>query len=129
MSSPLLQYGLIAAAVVALFVWKSGMFSDRPTAEAVKPLYEQGVTFIDVRSPGEWQAGHLQKAKHIPLDQLQAQAARLLPDRNQQIVIYCQSGSRSVSAERILQKLGYTQATAMRGGIGNLSRAGYPITR
>ncbi len=125
----MLQYGLIAVVLVALYVWKSGVFSDRPTAEAVKPLYEQGTLFLDVRSLGEWRSGHLQRAKHLPLDQIQAQAARVLPDRDQKIVIYCQSGSRSVSAERILKQLGYSQAVAMRGGIGNLARAGYPLTR
>ncbi len=129
MSSPLLQYGLIAFAVIAFFVWKSGVFSDRPTAAAVKAQYEQGTVFVDVRTRGEWQSGHLRGAVHLPLDQLSANATRALPDRDQPIVIYCQSGSRSVSAEHILQKLGYTQAVAMRGGIGSLARAGYPLVK
>ncbi len=127
--SSVVQWGIVAAVAIAAVLWHRGAFSNRPDAAAVKAHYEQGAVFVDVRTLPEWSAGHLRGALHLPLADLEARAASALPDRNRPIVIYCQSGGRAVTAERQLRQLGYTQVTAMRGGIGSLAQAGYPLVR
>lgn len=130
MTSTQLTFGLIALVLLTAWTWQSGAAtSDRPDAAEVKPLYEQGAVFVDVRTPSEWNDGHLSRALHLPLDQLNERATTLLPDRNTPIVIYCRSGRRSDIAASTLRSLGYSQVVAMRGGLSDLARAGYPVMR
>ncbi len=94
------------------------------TAQAVA-LAQDGARILDVRSPAEWQAGHLRDALHIPLDALNDQALRMLPDRQQPVLIYCLSGGRASAAGETLQALGYTQIHVLRpGGFAELQAAG-----
>lgn len=58
---------------------------------------------VDVREPAEYAAGHLPGAVLLPLGQFAARAAELPVD--QDIVIYCQRGGRSVQAAGILRAL------------------------
>lgn len=76
--------------------------------------------FLDVRSLGEFQNGHLEGALHLPLDQLQHGIGRLVPDRGQPLVLYCASGARSAFGCSLLQQLGYQQARN-GGGLGLLA--------
>jgi len=73
-----------------------------------------GAIVVDVREPFEWQAGHVDGARHIPLGEL---ANRLdeLP-RDAEIVLYCASGSRSARALDVLRDAGFARAKHLRGG-------------
>ncbi|RUP24767.1 MAG: rhodanese-like domain-containing protein [Curvibacter sp.] len=62
---------------------------------------------IDVRSPSEFQAGHVEGAVNLPLSELAASAPSRLPDKTRPLVLYCQSGMRSASAQQWLQAHGY----------------------
>ncbi len=62
---------------------------------------------IDVRSPQEYESGHIQNAKNIPVDKIAEDIKYFVPDKEKTIVIYCQSGRRSEIAEKILKDLGY----------------------
>ena len=85
--------------------------------------------YLDVRSRGEFEAGHLDGARHLPLDRLQHDIDRLVPDRQQALVVYCASGARSAFACAVLQALGYGQARN-GGGLGLLAlSAQRPIRR
>ncbi|MBQ0944905.1 rhodanese-like domain-containing protein [Ideonella sp. 4Y16] len=69
---------------------------------------------LDVRTPAEFAGGHIDGALHLPLDQLQHAAPRLLPDLAQPLIVYCASGARSAFACAVLSQMGYRQA--MNGG-------------
>jgi phage shock protein E len=62
---------------------------------------------IDVRSPQEYEAGHLKNAKNIPADKIAEGIKYLVPDKEKTIVIYCRSGRRSDIAEKALKEMGY----------------------
>jgi phage shock protein E len=64
---------------------------------------------VDVRSPGEYASGHVDGALNLPLSELAGLAACQLPDKQRPLVLYCQSGMRSGSAQQFLQGRGYTQ--------------------
>jgi rhodanese-related sulfurtransferase len=72
---------------------------------------------LDVRSNREWSTGHLKGAVHIPLHELQRRIDELEKHKGREIVCYCQTGSRSVSAAIRLKRQGFT-ASNMRGGLG-----------
>ena len=62
---------------------------------------------IDVRSQKEWSEGHLEGAVLLPLEQVEAGIEKVVPDRKQQIQLYCRTGRRSGIAQESLKKLGY----------------------
>jgi phage shock protein E len=65
---------------------------------------------VDVRSPGEFASGHVEGALNMPLDRLQIEAPKALPDPSAEVVLYCLSGARSHMAMVWLQQMGYTGA-------------------
>ncbi len=73
-------------------------------------IEEKNALLVDVRSPGEFAAGHVAGAVNLPLDQLAENAACALPDLHQPLLVYCLSGVRSGVAVQWLQQMGYTQA-------------------
>ena len=85
-------------------------------ADAKKKLdTEKGIVLLDVRSRNEYLAKHIPGSILIPVDTLENEAARRLPDKNVEIIVYCASGSRSVMAAKILTKLGYTHVYNLGG--------------
>ncbi len=65
-------------------------------------------TWIDVRGPDEFAAGHINGAVLIPHDQIAERISELRLDKNADIRVYCRSGRRSGVAKSILEGLGYT---------------------
>ena len=62
---------------------------------------------IDVRRPEEYYRSHIKGAVNIPIDILKEKAPVMLPDFNQEIIVYCHSGIRSLDAAHILENMGY----------------------
>lgn len=79
---------------------------------------------LDVREDYEWQAGHIDGAVHIPLDQLPARLGELDPDEDLHVV--CRGGGRSQRAAEWLEGNGYT-AINVSGGMGAWLEAGKPM--
>ncbi len=76
---------------------------------------DDNLTLLDVRTPDEFKHdGHIAEAKLIPLGEL-AKNLNML-DKSKKVLVYCRSGSRSVSASRILGNHGFTVVN-MSGGI------------
>jgi rhodanese-related sulfurtransferase len=73
---------------------------------------------IDVRGPDEFVGplGHIDTAQNIPLDQLSAQAARLLGERRP-LVLVCHTDRRSAAAAEQLRRAGGTEIAVLRGGM------------
>jgi rhodanese-related sulfurtransferase len=66
---------------------------------------DSAVRIVDVRTAGEFDAGHLSGAVNAPLDQLQSLAVGW--DRTQALLVYCATGERSAQAVRELQSMGF----------------------
>jgi sulfur-carrier protein adenylyltransferase/sulfurtransferase len=94
----------------------------------VRELIGEGVAIVDVRETEEFAAGHLPGAKHVPRSYLETRIEGVVPDRDAQIVLYCQSGNRSAYGARTLaEDLGYTNVTSMTGGITLWKDRGYDV--
>ncbi len=84
------------------------------------------VQLLDVREPFEWQAGRIDGAVHIPLQQLlDGDVGELSQD--QPVVIYCRTANRSEVARLMLEARGF-EAHVMDQGIEGWTAAGLPIT-
>ena len=90
------------------------------TQEEAKRLMdtEQDYIILDVRTQEEYEEKHIPGALLIPVDDIEAQAAEKLPNKDQLILVYCRSGNRSKTASEALEKLGYTRIREF-GGIND----------
>lgn len=106
---------VVLLVVLGAFAVKSAMGSSR--GPEARRLVEQGARLIDVRTPAEFSAGHIDGATNIPVDQLSGRLSAL-GDKSQPVVVYCRSGARSARAASMLRNAGYTNVYDL-GGIGN----------
>jgi NADPH-dependent 2,4-dienoyl-CoA reductase/sulfur reductase-like enzyme/rhodanese-related sulfurtransferase len=67
---------------------------------------EKGPLLIDMRTPGEYEKGHISGAENIPLDDLRESLDELPRDR--ELVVYCRVGQRGYLATRILIQKGFS---------------------
>ncbi|MDO1499662.1 rhodanese-like domain-containing protein [Winogradskyella maritima] len=81
-------------------------------SNAIQTYLEKDAEIIDVRTAQEWNAGHLSKAKHIPLSELSSNIENLKA-LNKPIIVHCQSGIRSEKGARLLKSHGID---AINGG-------------
>ncbi len=79
-------------------------FVDGATAQR---LHARGVTVVDVRTPREFEAGHVPGAVNIPYDQMAARAAEV-GARSRPVLLYCRSGHRSGLAAAELTRQGFS---------------------
>jgi hydroxyacylglutathione hydrolase len=71
---------------------------------------------LDVRTSGEWEAGHIDSALHIPLPSLPRRTDNLSKDSK--LAIICGSGYRSSIAASLLQAQGFNRVQNVMGGMG-----------
>lgn len=76
------------------------------------------ILVVDVRTAGEYQAGHIPGAILLPNETIGQERPEQLPDLDQEILVYCRSGNRSRQAANALVDMGYT-AVYDFGGIGS----------
>ena len=81
---------------------------------------DKNATLLDVRSPQEYREGHLDGCINIPLYDLERNCEELLKDKNNTIILVCQSGSRSKKALKTLENIGYSSVYQLDGGLDNI---------
>ena len=96
--------------------------------QAVEIIEAGEHTVIDVRTPAEYAAGHVDGAENIDVTAatFEQQVEKL--DKDEEYVVYCQSGNRSASAAATMADLGFTEVVDA-GGILSLEVAGAPIVQ
>lgn len=79
----------------------------RPTSagETARAWVASGALLLDVRTPAEFAAGHLEGAINIPVQQLEERVDEIPNGRP--LVVYCQSGRRSAKAVELLRAGGH----------------------
>lgn len=86
------------------------------------------VRVLDVRTPQEYAAGHIAGATNIDFYASDFAARIGSLDKNVSYAIYCHTGNRSAQTLTLMQRLGFTHATNLQGGIAAWEAAGYTIT-
>ncbi len=84
---------------------------------------------LDVRTPREYNKGHIEGAVLLPVQVLQTEYKKLEQYRNMPLFIYCASGNRSTVASRILIEKGFSNIYNLRHGIKGWNRAGFKIVK
>ncbi|NCF30032.1 MAG: hypothetical protein GWP69_21865 [Gammaproteobacteria bacterium] len=99
-----------------------GQFMDRVSSEQAPPL-------IDVRTPGEFQSGHVPGAVNIPLQEFQQRFAELSEYRDREVVLYCESGMRASRGGDWLASQGFQELRFLDGHMRAWREAGLPTER
>jgi len=97
------------------------------TVEEARAKAEKGAAVVDVREPDEWANGHVPGAIYIPRGYLELRIEEKVPDKSQEVVVYCAGGTRSAFGAKSMQELGYKNVTSMTGGFGKWKESGFPI--
>jgi rhodanese-related sulfurtransferase len=123
-----------ALASGALLLWPLLLRSFRAGSEvsafeAVQLINRKDALVIDVRDQGEFDAGHISGARHVPERQLAERLKELEKFKDRPLILACRSGMRSGSAVKTLRSNGFTEAVNLRGGIGAWEQAGMPLQK
>ncbi len=125
---------LVALALIsgAMLAWSfvGAKLSGVEQADTLKAtrLFNDDALVLDVREDKEYAAGHIPKAKHIPLGQLAGRLGELDKFKDKPILVTCRSGNRSAHACRMLKKAGFATVYNQAGGILAWERANLPVT-
>ena len=129
----MLLFGL-AAASGAMLIWP---LVSRPfrqsnevgTFEAVQLINRRDALVLDVRDTGDYAAGHVANAKHIPEAQLADRMKELDKHKSRPIIVSCGTGSRSHVVTGALRKQGFAEVFALKGGVAAWQQASLPLEK
>lgn len=99
-------------------------------ADAKQMVDTKKAVLVDVRSIDAYKGGHAQGAMHIALHDLEAGNFKGLP-KDKMIIAYCTCPTEGTSgaAVHVLQKAGYKNVTALKGGLEAWKNAGGAVTK
>lgn len=112
--------------------WRqAGLPVAETTQIAPRDLHEhlasgQRPTVLDVRSDGEWAAGHIEGAVHVMGGYLEDRLSEV-PNGDRPVVVVCGSGYRSTVAAGVLERAGFQRVVNMTGGMGAWRQANLPV--
>ena len=98
-----------------------------PSEVAEKLEKGEEIVLIDVREPHEWNAGHIEGATHMPMNQVPQRLSEIPRDRD--VVMICRSGARSGHVQHHLGQQGYTRVKNLVGGMQRWAREVDPKIR
>ena len=89
----------------------------------------ESLVLIDVRDPDEYRDGFIEPATNISRGFLEFRIGGAAADPATPIVLYCQSGLRSMLAAKVLKDLGYQNVTNLQGGFQKWAQSGMPVVK
>lgn len=84
---------------------------------------------LDVRTPEEFAAGHVENALNIPHDRLAERLPEIQKFATAPVVVYCKSGRRAGLATELLAEAGFTNLRHLTGDMDGWIAAGYPVAK
>ena len=90
---------------------------------------EKDVIILDIRESEQRAEGEIyaDETYAITRGNLEFEILNKVKNKNVIIVTYCRGGSRGALAAQTLKKMGYKNATNLKGGLKGWAKAGYPI--
>ncbi len=123
---------LLAAALGITFLLAgcssgSESVTTQPPAEFVTSMSQPGTVIVDVRTPAEYSAGHVDGAVNIDVEAADFGTQIEALPKDSTYAVYCHSGRRSGVATTQMGESGFTSVINLDGGIADLQAAGAPI--
>ena len=129
----MMLFGL-ALASGAMLIWPLIARAYRPgaevgTFEAVQLINRRDAVVLDLRDTGEYAAGHISNAKHVPQAQVGERMKELEKYKARPVIVSDANGSRASAAAAELRKNGFSEVVVLRGGVSAWQQAGLPLEK
>ena len=100
-------------------------------SEEVSKLLENNsdIIIVDVRTPGEFEAGHIKGAKNINISDSEFHAQIEKLDRDSTYLVYCRTGNRSGRAIKLMEQLKFKSIYHLQHGITEWIGEGKPVEK
>ena len=116
------------ASVLLLAGCSSGSSAiDQSVSEFSSKVTEAGVITLDVRTPGEFNEGHIEGALLVDFESGNFENEIAALDKTKTYAVYCRSGSRSGQAVKVMSDAGFTSVYNLNGGVIDWTIAGLPL--
>jgi rhodanese-related sulfurtransferase len=99
------------------------------TLEATR-LMNQGTTLVlDVREQKDFAAGHVPKARHIPVRELSKRIEEISKFKAKPVIVTDTNGTRAGAACRFLKRAGFDNVYQLKGGLNAWQQASLPVEK
>ncbi len=89
---------------------------------------QEDFLLVDVREESEWSEGKIPGAIYLGKGIIERDIESTEPNKNKEIILYCQGGFRSALAAESIQNMGYKNSISMSGGFSEWTNNNFPVT-
>lgn len=120
---------ILAVLAIVIEIRQRSRGTNAVSAQDAVRLANSGALLLDVREAGDFEAGHIIDARHIPAGEVPARADTLKKYREKPIIVYDETGFGSAGAARALKALGFTKVATLRGGLQSWRQENLPLVK
>jgi rhodanese-related sulfurtransferase len=128
--------GLVALFVASgiMLVWPelSRLFvgaSEIGTLEATRLMNQGSTLVLDVGEDKDYAAGHLPRARHIPVRALSSRVEEIAKYREKAVIVSARSNAQAAAALRALKRAGFKTVYQLKGGVSAWQQASLPLEK
>jgi len=99
------------------------------TLEATRLINQGHSLVLDVRDEKDFAAGHLPRARHIPLRDLAGRLGEIGKYKDKPVIVTCRSGTKAGMACRFLRRSGFNNVFQLKGGVASWQQASLPVEK
>lgn len=92
-------------------------------------INRENALVVDLRSPGEFEKGHIAGAKNVQPSQFDPENKQLAPAKALPVVLVCRVGQTAGSLAKRLRKAGFANVSVLEGGIQAWQGADLPLVK
>jgi rhodanese-related sulfurtransferase len=118
---------LLASVLLLAGCSSSSSAIDLSVSEFSSKVTEAGIITLDVRTPGEFNEGHIAGAILVDFQSGNFESEIATLDKSKTYAVYCRSGSRSGQAVKVMSDAGFTSVYNLNGGVIDWASAGLPL--
>ena len=118
----------------AMLLWPelarlSGGGAEIGTLEATRLMNQGPHLSLDVRDEKDFAAGHLPRARHIPMRELSGRLGEIAKFKDKPVIVTDRGGTRAGAACRFLRKSGFSNVFQLKGGVAAWQQASLPVEK
>jgi rhodanese-related sulfurtransferase len=118
---------ILASALLLAGCSTSPSAMDLSVSEFSSKVTEAEVITLDVRTPGEFNEGHIEGALLVDFQSGNFENEIASLDKGKTYAVYCRSGNRSGQAVKVMSDAGFTDLYNLDGGVIDWASAGLPL--
>ncbi len=132
-SNHLFLWGALVAVLILLvkseIEHQSGKSNQLNPMNAIRMMNNEDALVLDVRETADFGKGHIKNAKNMPFSSLKVKLKDITKYKNAAVLAYCNTGTVSNKACKVLQNEGFSNVHNIAGGINSWLEAKLPTTK